>query len=421
MYKPILLTALLLSASLTNLLAQTKLEKHFFKGEYAEVIELFKKQTENHKADISDYLIAAKCYEQQFDFVSAANCYQKALTFDSANVQTLEGLADANVQLGLKKEALDIYSGLFNADSANIRIAGKYASLFMDVGAYKHAQEIYQRLYAADTNSIYFLRKLITSYYKQEEFQELVPLTQKMISLQPFDVDMRLVLITAYQKADSTLLAIDELNRLLAIDTTNLTAISKLAFLYFTKLQEYDEALVYYKQLNEMENNSDITHLTNLGICEFFAGDTEVAAYLLDSLSDVLPTDAMIPFYAGLSYKRQGKPDLALQFLERSAFLAVPAHVADIYHHLGRAYSAKRMFTEAFKAFEKVREIAPDNYMVLYDIAITHEEFNLNRKTALSYYQQFLDKCPNRSSPEAMYAASRMVTIKEQLFFEGKD
>ena len=421
MYKIILLTSILLSATLMNLFAQSELEKRFFKGEYSEVINLFNQQLTDGEVDVYDYQLAAKSYEQQFDFSSAVNCYRQALTIDSINVQTLEGLADASIQLGMKKEAMDIYSGLLKTDSTNIRISGKYAALFMDVGAYKHAEEIYQRLYAADTNSMYFLRKLITSYYKQEEFQTLIPFTQKFVSIQPLDVDMRLVLITAYQKADSTLLAIDELNRLLAIDTTNLTAISKLAFLYFTKLQEYDEALVYYKQLNEMENNSDITHLTNLGICEFFAGDTEVAAYLLDSLSDVLPTDAMIPFYAGLSYKRQGKPDLALQFLERSAFLAVPAHVADIYHHLGRAYSAKRMFTEAFKAFEKVREIAPDNYMVLYDIAITHEEFNLNRKTALSYYQQFLDKCPNRSSPEAMYAASRMVTIKEQLFFEGKD
>jgi len=65
----------------------------------------------------------------------------------------------------------------------------------------------------------------------------------------------------------------------------------------------------------------------------------------------------LIPFYAGLSYKKLGKPNLALQFLERSAFLAVPAYVAEIYHHLGRAYSAKRMFAEALNAFEKVCEI----------------------------------------------------------------
>ncbi len=421
MYKIILLTSILLSATLMNLFAQSELEKRFFKGEYSEVINLFNQQLTDGEVDVYDYQLAAKSYEQQFDFSSAVNCYRQALTIDSTNVQTLEGLADASIQLGMKKEAMDIYSGLLKTDSTNIRISGKYAALFMDVGAYKHAEEIYQRLYAADTNSMYFLRKLITSYYKQEEFQTLIPFTQKFISIQPLDVDMRLVLITAYQKIDSTMLAIDELNRLLVVDPANLTAISKLAFLYFSKLQEYDQALIYYRQLNQREDNSDATHLTNLGVCEFFAGDAEVAAHLLDSLSEVLPADAMIPFYAGLSYKRLGKPDLALQFLERSAFLAVPAHVADIYHHLGRAYSAKRMFAEAFKAFEKVLEISPDNYMVLYDIAITHEEFNLNRKAAYGFYEQFLSKCPNRSSAETMYAASRMVAIKEQLFLDGEE
>jgi tetratricopeptide (TPR) repeat protein len=300
-----------------------------------------------------------------------------------------------------------------------VRISGKYAALFMDIGAYKRAEEIYSRLYAADTNSQYFLRKLITSYYKQEEFLGLIPFAQKFIALQPVDIDIRLVLITAYQKTDSTMLAVDELNKLLMIEPANLTAIAKMAFIYFSKLKEYDIAAGYYRQLNQMENNSDPTHLTNLGICEFFVGNVDVAAPLLDSLSYVIPTDPMIPFYAGLAYKQVGNADLALRFLERSAFLAVPAYVADVFHHLGRAYSAKRMFTEAFKSFDKVREITPDNYMVLFDIAITHEEFNLNRKEALKYYNQFLEKSVVNSA-EAKYAKARVEKIKEQLFFEGK-
>ena len=184
MYKIILLTSILLSATLMNLFAQSELEKRFFKGEYSDVISLFNQQLTDGEVDVSDYQLAAKSYEQQFDFASAVNCYRQALTIDSINVQTLEGLADASIQLGMKKEAMDIYSGLLKPDSTNIRISGKYAALFMDVGAYKHAEEIYQRLYAADTNSMYFLRKLITSYYKQEEFQTLIPFTQKFISIQ---------------------------------------------------------------------------------------------------------------------------------------------------------------------------------------------------------------------------------------------
>jgi len=62
----------------------------------------------------------------------------------------------------------------------------------------------------------------------------------------------------------------------------------------------------------------------------------------------------------------------------------------------------------------------PENYLVLYDIATTHEEISLNRKVAFGFYEQFLEKCPNRSSAEAMYAASRMVAIKEKFFHDGE-
>jgi len=419
MYKIILLTSILLSATLMNLFAQSKLEKHFFKGEYAEVINLFNQQVADNKADVSDYQLVAKYYEQLFDFASAQKCYLQALSLDSLNGQTLEGLADVSIQLGMKKEAMNVYSDLLKTDSTNTRISGKYAALLMDIDAYKYAEEVYQRLITADTNNIYFARKLITSIYKQEDFPRVVPLTQNYITKQPADLEMRLVLITAFQRMDSTQFAIEELYRLLAIDSMNITGISKLAFIYFNKMKEYELAVKYYRMLNDLEQNSDPFHLMNLGISEFFLGNCEFSAPLLDSLSYVLQTDAFIPLYAGLSYKRLGNADMALQFLERSAFLAVPGHVADIYHHLGRAYSAKRMFTEAFHSFEKVREINPENYMVLFDIAVTHEEYNLNRKEAYQYYQQFIEECNCPNSPEAKYTESRITKIKEQLFFEG--
>src|SRR5574344_2933865 len=112
MSKLILISAILLSATITSLFAQSELEKHFFKGEYSDVINLFNQQVADGEVDVYDYQLAAKSYEQQFDFASAVNCYRQALTIDSNNVQTLEGLADASIQLGMKKEAMDIYSGL---------------------------------------------------------------------------------------------------------------------------------------------------------------------------------------------------------------------------------------------------------------------------------------------------------------------
>jgi len=157
-----------------------------------------------------------------------------------------------------------------------------------------------------------------------------------------------------------------------------------------------------------------------MGICEFFTGKPEHAAQLLDSLSDQINDDPMIPFYAGLSYKRLGKVDEALIFLQRAATVAVPAYVADIYHHLGRTYSQKRMFDDALDAYFKVREIDSSNYYVLFDIAIAYEESKRDIMAALPYYELYVKKTTNTNAADYEYAKNRIERIKEQLFFEGK-
>lgn len=419
MFKIVWLISILLSATLTNLLAQSKIEKLFFKGEYSEAIRYFEKQLGEDNVDLTDFILVAKCFEVQFDYLSAIECYKQALQLDSLNNQSLEGLADAYVQLGIKKDALEIYSGLFLADSTNLRISGKYAALLSDAGVHNRAEQIYCNLYSLDSTNRYFHRKLIASIYKQEHYNRVVPIAQKYNESYPFDIDMWLALITSYQQIDSVFVAIEELNKLLAVDSLNQIAVSKLAFLYFSKLKDYELAYVYYRQLNRMGNNSNPFFLMNQGISAFFVGEYEHAAQLLDSLTTVLPTDPMLPFYAGLSYKQLGENQLALDFIEQAAFLAIPAYVSDIFQHLGRAYSTLRMFPKALKAFEKSLEIDPEKFLVYYDLAITHEEYNLNRKEALKNYQLFLEKCANKTTVEANYAQSRIVKIKEELFFNG--
>jgi tetratricopeptide (TPR) repeat protein len=98
--------------------------------------------------------------------------------------------------------------------------------------------------------------------------------------------------------------------------------------------------------------------------------------------------------------------------------LVLPPYTADFYHHLGRTYSAKRMYPEALEAYQAVLEYDAENVQVLYDIAITHEEYNRNQTVALTYYQQFLQASQGKSTPDVTYAENRVKRIKEELFFE---
>ena len=420
MHKIISLIAVFICFLVTGLTAQTKLEKHYFKGEYTEALTLFSHQVKEGKAGENDYWVAAKCYEQQLDFVSAGECYRHILTLDSLNRPSLEGLADALIQQGKKNKAFPIYSRLYAADSSDSRIAGKLGSLLLDLDMYATAEKIFTILCQHDSTNIFFNRKLIVSVYKQDNYEKCVQLAVRYLTLNPDDPEIGIVLVNCYQKQNQLAKALAVCSGILSRDSLYLPAISKTGYIFFSNYRNYDQGLIWYRKLNRLEHYSDPFHLKNLGICEYFTGNHEYSAHLLDSLSDELNDDPIIPFYAGLSYKKMGDIDKALLLLERASQVMIPVYASDVYHHLGRAYVAKRMCQEAIDCYQKVIELDPKNYQVLYDMAVTYDEFKLGSSVALTYYEQFAKSAGSENSSDYQYTVNRIQKLKEELFFDGK-
>ncbi|MBP7508080.1 MAG: hypothetical protein KA807_09680 [Prolixibacteraceae bacterium] len=383
------------------------------------VLLLYSKLSFSQSYQLSTKLDSAGYYFDCYDFETSESLYQSILHSDSLNFAALNGLADSKINLGKKIEALSILDKLMFLDTTN-RTSGKKASVLMDLSRFKEAEAIYSNLCLLDSINAYFSRKLAISVYKQDEFFRSIPFIKNYLKLQSSDLEMKMVLAESYFKIDSFPKSLAICEEILQEDSMYSSAVSRAGFICFTKLKDYEKALPFYERLNFLEKFKDPFHLKNLGICEFFTGRPEHAAQLLDSLSDQINDDAMIPFYAGLSYKRLGKVDEALIFLERAAVVAVPSYVADVYHHLGRTYSQKRMFEEALEAYFKVREIDLSNYLVLFDIAIAYEESKRDIMAALPYYELYIKKTTNTNSVDYEYAKNRVEKIKEQLFFEGK-
>lgn len=364
-------------------------------------------------------LDSACFYFDCYDFETSESLFQNILQSDSLNFIALNGLADSKINLGKKNEALSILDKLMLLDSTN-RTSGKKASVLMDLSRFKEAESIYVQLCLLDSTNAYFSRKLAISVYKQDEYRRTIPQVENYLKQQPSDNEMKMVMADSYFKIDSFAKSLTVCEEILQSDSIYSSALSRAGYICFSKFKDYEKALVFYERLNFLENYKDPFHMKNMGICEFFTGKPEHAAQLLDSLSDQINDDPMIPFYAGLSYKRLGKVDDALIFLQRAATVAVPAYVADIYHHLGRTYSQKRMFDDALDAYFKVREIDSSNYYVLFDIAIAYEESKRDIMAALPYYELYVKKTTNTNAADYEYAKNRIERIKEQLFFEGK-
>jgi tetratricopeptide (TPR) repeat protein len=411
---------------LPNLFAfsQSELEKQFYNGEYQKVLSVIEPKIENNTALENEYMLAAKCYLSAYRHHDAATCFKNILEKNPGHSTAREGLADIQSTLGHEKEALRNYSQLpIPAKNDSLRIGGKKASVLMDMYHYNKAAGIYERLMEVDTANVYFFRRLMTAKYKQKQYLKVVGLylDSTMCESCKTDKEVRMMVADSYHKFGGYQQSLQLVNELLQQDSTYIPALSKAAHIYFSTYKNYEDAVVLYRRLNELEKGSDPFHLRNQAICEYFTGNYAIAAPLLDSLISEISNDAFIPFYAGLAYKELREFDKSLELLQLASEIVIPAYTGDIYHHLGRAYASRRELKKAIETYKKVREYAPSNYQVLYDIAVTYEEYNLNRTLALGYYELFLDACSNIKSTSYKYAKNRVKQIKEDLFFAGEE
>jgi tetratricopeptide (TPR) repeat protein len=403
---------------------QHRIEKLFYENNYEAVLSVLAPKVNENKAGESELIMAAKCYLAAFQYTDAAGCFEKILEKNTENSIAREGLADIQTTLNFKKEALQNYSLLpMPSKYDSLRIIGKKASVFLDLNYYEDAADLYTQLFTLDSANVFFFRRLMLARYKQKQYLPVVKLYVDTLNSAECkaDKDVKMMAADSYSKFGDYIHSLELLDEIFKLDSTYIPALSKAAYIHFSTYKNYQDAVVLYRKLNKLENAADPFHLRNQAICEYFTGNSELAAPMLDSLITEISNDAFIPFYAGLAYKKNREFDKSLEMLELATQIVIPVYAGDIFHHLGRAYASQREFEKAIETYKKVLEYDSANYQVLYDIAVTYEEYSLNRSVALGYYKLYLDGCPNVRAPDYTYAENRVKRIKEELFFDGQD
>ncbi len=420
MVRILLLFVILLSVCIQNAFAQTTIEKEFFNKNYELVEQLINEKLEQNNVSAEELEFAAKAKQLMFDFQSAIKYYKLLQEQNDQSTIAIDGLGDCYSALEMHQQALEQYNKILPNDTTSMQIWGKYVVQLFELDKFKEASHILYTLHKNNTGNQYVFKKLITSEYQNKKYEAVISLCNSYLQDYPSDLSVYNYKLIALKKSKQYNGVIEVGNQILKIDSTNLIALNQIALVAFHHLKNYEIAVDAYRNLNCLENFSDLGKIKNQAICEYFVGNDEFAAPLLDTLCMVLLEDPFVYFYAGLSNGRLGNADKALEQLEVAASLSIPDYVANVYHHLGRAYAGKRMKDEAIATYLKVREYDATNYHVLYDIASIYDEFSLNKSFCLPYYERFVLEFENSNSNELKYAQQRIKRIKEEMFFAGE-
>lgn len=419
MVRILLLIAVMLVMLMQNTFAQTKVEKEFYNRNYDQVQELVDEKIKQNSVSLSELELAANACQLKFDFQSAILYYQMMQDQNEQSKIAIDGLGDCYAALGLHTQALEQFNKILPTDTVSVQFWGKYVVQLFELDKFQDASRVLYALKKYNTGNQFLLKKLIASEYKNRRYNATIELCDAYLQQYPNDLSVYHYKLFALQKSKQYNAAIETGNQILMLDSTNTLALNQIAKISFQHLKNYEIAVEAYRTLNRLEHFEDVNKVKNQGICEYFVGNLEYSTNLLDTLCYFLTEDPFVYFYSGLANDKLGNTDKALEQLKIAAELSVPEYTATIYHHLGRAYAGKRMKDEAIETYLKVREYDPSNYQVLYDIAITYDEFSMNKSYCIPYYEQFVLECDNSASHDLKYAEERIRRIKEEMFFEG--
>jgi len=151
--------------------------------------------------------------------------------------------------------------------------------------------------------------------------------------------------------------ALEEYRRVLT-ENQNLTQLYDKIGLCYYRLNDYDNAIVYFKKMLEREPQSQDT-LINLSAIYFERGVLDEGMKYFTQLDEETLTDPSLFYNIGVLLFKSNQIEMAAEYLSKS--LAIDPNYVDALYQLGLANLNRGDMEKAKENFAKVIELAPES------------------------------------------------------------
>lgn len=413
---------LIFSAGIKSLKAQSNYELLFVTGRYD---SLLAKTEKLETAD--DYLWRSIVFKKQGYSNLSANILQGGSALYKENTTLEKELARALFDIGNYAQAKGLIQKFIHEPDFFLM----YISIleFED----NHIDAIpmlFERL-QTDSSNIEYVIRLANNLFQIDSLEAASSWYERALSLNPDDQVTMGKLANVYLILKLYNQSIEICDQALKIDSTNrrFIRIKGLANFRKGKFAEASEAFSYLLE----KGDSSLVVLKHLGISEsksYAYHDSRkhlLHAYIKDS------SDHEVCFFLGRGFLNSTEPEKGLFFLNKAEELINPEPevLSAIYTEKVSIYNHLKMYDEVLDLYLRAHKINPRPDYLFYLGSLYEHRFN-EKKMALDYYQRFLQDIPQRDTPYPPthsgqqslsmknIAEEKVVTLKEELFFQGK-
>lgn len=356
------------------------------------------------------FLKKAHVYRMLNKPLSAAASLENAIAIDSLNLLCLAEYADLQTELGNNYKAVQFYHKAVENSKDDLIIQFRLGRSYMNCEDYKKAFEIFRQIQLKDSTNLVYNKYLGLAANRIGQTDLAIEMFESVLEYNPNDLSSYLNLILLYLKKKDAVHIVRTSDRALYFFPDNPAILLREANALYS-IKEYEEAKPAFEQYLA-KNDSVFDVLENYGITLYFVNEDLQARYIMEKCFTLEPTNQFVNYYLGLICKRIGDLPKSVEYLNMAIAASQPAYLTEMYHHLGQVFGLQREFKKSIEALQKAFQCNPLRTEILVEIATTWEESDSDKRKALIYYQEYLQKAGGKSE-NLEFAKERIRTINK--------
>ncbi len=339
-------------------------------------------------------------------------CYKS----DSLNINYLRDVAYCNLKIGRLKEAKMQYKTIVSSDSSNLNALNQLANIYTKESNYKLAIETLKKIEYIDTTNSYYQKNIGDLAIKDGQVKTALIYYTKAIANNSRDIEAigelsnLYIELKLFSKADS-LLEIG--NRM---DTSNLKILLGMAKSSY-KQRRYEATIRNSIKIIELQSDTSIYLKKMMGISYFHQEQFYKSISTLNSVVKLNQASEIIYYYLGLAYKAIGENKKSTLSFERAIGEGISENLSTYYTNLAVSYEEQGLYGDAIRAYKAAYNSSKDK-ILLYHLARNYDIYYEDKKTAIDYYQKYLEANDTGDVVFQDYSKHRISELKQIKHFD---
>ena len=385
-------------------------------GDYRKALHLLEK-IEDPSSEVLEK--SAYIYQNTGNYTKAIEYFTKAYTKKPSN-KIKEEIGNSHEFLGNYDKAIGLYEEVLKANPDNLLLKYRMAKLLMGERQVERSIELLNELSKKDTLNPNYHYQLGVAYEKLGS-EGIIKSGNSFLKAYKIDSTH---LKSIYNLAkffeqlrfkDSTMLFID---RGLKINPNSIN-FNQLKAKHSFFNEELDTALVYLKKLEDLNYKTKFTYKL-YGLVYLKQEEYKKAEDVLKKAQKIDFQDPDTAFNLGLAYEGMKN----YKFAEMSFMLSIMNQKPELdknYLKLGMIQLVLNEQKRAITSFEKGLENNSRNHELLFQLALTSDNYYKDKKIALKHYEDYIRWFEGKDKKTTEFVSQRIKNIKKELFMDGED